>query len=305
MTGEPAQAPDDRTLGKIEAVLTTAPDLVAVEAAYTHILGYQVVERGVVSSECAETWGAPAVAGRPMLSLRPAAGEATLLRFVQQAQPPGLKPMTSWGWNATEIIVQDCDQTGERLKGTAFRTVAPPRPLAGSDGIRAMQAIGPANEMLYLTSTTGQPSPDMPIAESAIGRCFIAVAGGPDVVAMSTFYRDLFGATARAPINTPIRSLSIQNVLPPDTRYDMAVIPLGDGSLLELDGYPSGALARPRMPGELPAGMAAVSFACHAFDRYIMRMVAPPQAAETGPFRGRRTGVVIGAAGEWIELVEA
>jgi len=293
-------------LGPILAVTTTAEDLAAVEAAYESALGYVVVDRSTVSADTAAAWGAPKVAGRKYLTMRPAAGEPTFLRFVEQAQPAGFRPMTTFGWNATEIIVQDCDALAERLKGTAFRMVAPPRPLSSSSEIRAMQAIGPANEMLYLTAVTS-PLPaarDMPSAEAFVGRCFIAVMGGPDIPRMAAFYKDTFGNTTSPPFNARILSLSIQNDLPPDTHYDLAVTALGGGTKLELDAYPPGAAARRRPDGGLPFGMAMVSFRCADFGRYAARFVAPAHKARGGPFKGLRTGVMTGAAGELIELIE-
>ena len=301
-----SRVPEAALLGPLRTVTTTATDLAAVQVAYETVLGYRVVERGVVSSETALAWGAPKAAGRQSLVMRPAAGEPTFLRFVEQAQPAGFRPMTTFGWNATEIIVQDCDALSERLKGTAFRVVAPPRPLSSSPEIRAMQAIGPANEMLYLTSvTTPLPaSRDMPTAEAFVGRCFIAVMGGPGIPQMAAFYRETFGNVTTPPFNARILSLSIQNDLPQDTHYDLAVTQLGGGTKLELDAYPAGATARPRQAGGLPCGMAMVSFDCAEFDRIAARLVSPAQTAREGPFKGRRTGVMAGAAGELIELVE-
>jgi hypothetical protein len=300
-------APSAPLLGPIRAVTTTAADLAAVQAAYETVLGYRVVEHGTVSPETAVGWGAPKVAGRKVLIMRPASGEPTFLRFVEQAQPAGFRPMTTFGWNATEIIVQDCDALAERLKGTAFRLVAPPRPLGSSPEIRAMQAIGPANEMLYLTAVTSPlpASRDMPAAEAFVGRCFIAVMGGASIPQMADFYQETFGNRTTQPFNARILSLSIQNDLPPDTHYDLAVTQLGGGTKLELDAYPAGAAARPRPAGGLPCGMAIVSFDCTDLDRFATRLVAPASTARGGPFKGRRTGVMAGAAGELIELVEA
>lgn len=299
-------APGTPQLGPIRAVTTTASNIATVQAAYETVLGYLVVDHGRVSAETAAGWGAPAVAGRKFLVMRPAAGEPTFLRFVEQAQPAGFQPMTTLGWNATEIIVQDCDALAERLKGTAFRMVAPPRPLSSSPEIRAMQAIGPANEMLYLTAVTSPlpASRDMPTAEAFVGRCFIAVMGGASIPRMADFYLQTFGNPTTSPFNAQILSLSIQNGLPAETRYDLAVTQLGGGTKLELDAYPASAKARPRPPGGLPCGMAMVSFACADVERFADRFVAPARAAMDGPFKGRRIGVLEGAAGELIELVE-
>ena len=303
-----ARGADAPTLGRIRAVTTTAHDLAAVEAAYSRYLGYRLVHRGRVPAATARSWGAPAVAGKGLLEMAPAAGEPTLLRFVEQKAPAGFKPMTTFGWNSTEIIVEDPDALEKRLGNSPFRIVGPPKFLSGSAEIRAMQAIGPANEMLYLTAVVKPlpPERDMPKAESFVGRCFIAVLGGPDIPTLNAFYTETFGRSASAPFNSPITALSRQNGLPLDTRYDLAVVQLGGGTKLELDSYPRVAGPRPRPPGGLPPGMAIVSFEARAFDRLAGKMAAPPLAAELpGPFQGRRTGVITGAAGELIELIDA
>jgi hypothetical protein len=308
LTGGRSHAADaaPALLGAIRAVTTTAADLEAVRASYEQYLGYRVVERGHVGARTAAGWGAPAVAGARLMIMAPAAGQATLLRFVEQPMPAGFRPMTTPGWNSTEIIVQSSDAVALRLQTSPFRIVGPPRDLSSSSDIRAMQAVGPANEMLYLTSVKRpMPGRDMPTAEAFVGRAFIAVAGGRDIAAMAAFYRDTFGNVSTTPFNTPIHSLSTQNDLPPDTRYNLAVTQLGGGTKLELDEYPASAKPRPRPPGGLPVGMAIVSFDCPAIDRFTTRMIAAPHAAEIGPFMGRRVGVMAGAAGELIELIGA
>ena len=293
------------TLGPIRAVTTTAADLRAVEAAYSRFLGYRVVHRGRVPAQTARIWGAPAVAGRGLLIMAPEAGEPTLLRFVEQAMPADFKPMTTLGWNSTEIIVQDCDAVARRLADSPFRIVGPPKNLDGSGDIRAMQAIGPANEMLYLTATTRpMPGRDMPTAEAFIGRCFIAVLAGRDIAGMSDFYRASFGRETGPTFTSRILSLSAQQGVSPETRYDLAVVQLGGGTKLELDAYPPTSGPRPRPAGGLPLGMAMVSFECSDLARHAAHMAAPPRPAQIGPFRGRRTGVVAGPAGELIELIQ-
>jgi hypothetical protein len=36
-----------------------------------------------------------------------------------------------------------------------------------------------------------------------------------------------------------------------------------------------------------------------------LEWIAPPRALPQAPYYGRRAGVCVGAAGEWIELIEA
>ncbi len=292
-------------LGPIRAVTTTAADLEAVEHAYVNELGYRVVERTVVADATAAGWGAPAVSGRKMLVMMPESGLPTYLRFVEQDLPKGYKPLTTFGWNSTEIVVQNSDTLYEKLKGTAFNITFAPHDLDGLPDIRAMQGYGPAGEMLYLTWIKRPVAGfDLPVAKSFVDRCFIAVLGGPDMEAMRNFYRDTFGNQSEAVRDTMALVLSDANGLPPDWKHPLSTLALGGGSLVEIDQYPANATGRPKPPGGLPAGMAIVTFEYGKLDPLAARFITAPHPSPIPPFADHRTATLVGAAGELIELVE-
>jgi len=292
-------------LKQIRAVTTTAADLKAVEDAYSRYLGYRTVQRGKVSHITAKGWGAPAVAGKNLLVMMPESGEQTYLRFVEQTLPAGFKPFTTYGWNATEIAVQDTDALIAGLQGSPFTVLFPPRDLSPGGDIRAAQVLGPAGEVLYLT-TVGHETPgrDLHTAKSFVDRCFIAVAGGPDLEAMRSFYRDNFNSRPGPTLQSMLRVLSSANALPIETKYPICTIPLGGGTLIELDGYPDITKARARPPGGLPPGMAIVTFEHPRFESFAVKPFAPPHDCELPPYRDHKTVTVVGAAGELIELIE-
>ena len=295
-----------RKLGPLRGVTTTAADLKVVEEAYAKHLEYRTVHKGALPADVAAAWGAPALAGKRVLAMEPATGEQTLLRFVEQPMPADFKPMTTYGWASTEIILKSCDVLAEKLAGTPFRMVSPPTPLSNSPNIKAFQAIGPANEMLYLTSIEGPlPGRDMPKTTALVGRCFIAVAGMPDRTKAAEWYLETFGNTTDKPMKGRIRSLSRQNGLPiEETVYELSVTECGDGTKIELDQYLDFAKPRPVPAGGLPLGMAIVTFECAHFDQFVGKMIAPPAKAAFGPHKGGRIGVIRGPGGELIELVE-
>jgi hypothetical protein len=287
-------------------VTTTATDLKAVEQAYSHYLGYKTVRRGTVDEATAIGWGAPAVAGKPILVMMPESGEPTYLRFVEQALPEGYKALTTYGWNATEIIVQDTDKLAEQLKGSPFEILSGPKSLDGIPDIRAMQGLGPAGEMLYLTWVQRPiPGVDLPVAKSFVDRCFIAVLGGADMDAMRRFYEDTFGNAPDMTMDAMVHVLSKAHNLPLETKYGLMTVPLGHGSLIEVDRYPDSATVRPRPPGGLPPGMAIVTFEYPGLNELNAPFIAPPQPSQLPPYAGTMSATVIGAAGELIELVEA
>ena len=268
-------------LERIREVTYTVPDIAAIEHAYKRWLSYRVVERGEISAEQSTTWAAPALRGRPYVTLAPAAGDQVRLRFITE-------PLARWralishGWNVSEIVVQDVDALAAELRDSPFRIIGPPASLTRFPMIRAMQVIGPAEECLYFTQVGDGSGLDLAQAESFVGRVFIVVAGGPDLSAMFGTYA-LFGNEIDAPVKTPVRVISSANDLPSDTLHAHGLVKLGHGSLIELDQYPSMTKPRYTPPGSLPSGMA------------IVRFEVTRATSET---------LVRGAAGELVEFVE-
>src|SRR5690606_6641632 len=119
------------------------------------------------------------MAGRRFVLMQPKSKEEVYLRFVQVDALDGYVPMKTYGWSAIEILVQDPDGLAAKFAHpkSPFKVVGPPRPLGPNSPIRAMQAIGPGNEVLYLTRVPpdfrGGP------AKTPIDRPFIMVVGGP------------------------------------------------------------------------------------------------------------------------------
>ena len=292
-------------LTAIMAVTLTAPDLTAVERAYGDYLGYRVADRGRLSAGLAALWDAPALAGREYLVMQPASGAPVFLRVVRQDAVAGFAPMKTWGWNSNEILVQDTYAIHERLKGSPFTIVGEPRGLSLNPEIVAMQAIGPAGELIYLTRIPeGKSLFDLGTAQSFVDRTFIVVLGGPDIGALRSFYADVLGMPTTEPAQSVITVLAKAYGLPLEQHFSLGIVKLPKDFLIELDGYPAQATARPRIAGELPPGMAMVSFSVGALDSIRAPFLAPPCSLGELPYSGRRAGVSRGAAGELIELVE-
>jgi hypothetical protein len=284
-------------LRNIRGVTYAVPDLDAVERAYTGVLGYVVRERGTLPAALAAAWGAPAMAGRAMLTLGPASGEPCLLRFVASPAAAGWRALVTHGWNATEFVVQRVDDLAARLADSPFVVIGPPTSLTRFPMIRAMQAVGPFGECCYFTQVGPGSGLDLAMAESYVGRVFIAVAGGPDVDSMFDPYTP-FANDFDPPVATPVRVLSTANGLPLETLHRHGLVKIGSGTLVELDAYPSATRPRAAVPGELPPGMAIVSL---QVDRLPPALESA--AYDSGP--GGPAALLRGRAGELIELVTA
>jgi catechol 2,3-dioxygenase-like lactoylglutathione lyase family enzyme len=273
-------------LGPITCVTFTAPDLAAVEDAYSRFLDYRVVQRGQLSATQADAWNCPADAGTETLLMAPAAADDFLFRVVESPAVDDYLPFGSFGWNAAEIIVRDVDALAERLVDSAFEIVGAPQDLSFSEDIRAMQILGPGRELLYLTQfKRAVPGLDVPDARCDVDRTFIVILGGPSMDALQDFYADRFQVPRAAAVESRVKGMSAAFGLDPEHRYPIAALPLAGQCLIEVDQMPDQAKARQGHAGRLPPGISVVSFA----------------SAVTGS----EAGSLVGAAGEIIELDSA
>lgn len=294
-------------LGPILGATVVAPDLDALTAAYRSTFGYRVVEEGTVSAALADSWGAPSAGAARTRLLGPRPTGPGLVRVVEQ---PGSAPDGAYlrrpGWRAIEICVTDVHALRERLDGTPFRVVGEPAAIPGSETIHALQAIGPAGELLYLTEVGAQSVYELPRASAPVDRVFIAVLSAPDLAQARAYYEQRFGGGGpRGEISAPIRALNHELGLAPDHEHTFCAIQLREQSLVEVDQHPRELLAE-RAPatvadGPLPAGVGLMTF---AVDALPSDPIAAPVRAEGALYGGRRSVVVAGPAGERIELVE-
>jgi catechol 2,3-dioxygenase-like lactoylglutathione lyase family enzyme len=294
-------------LSAILVVTLVVADLDVTRSAYVDWLDYRVVAEGSVSSPLATSWAAPAVAGSRYALLQPASGADSWLRLIERPHAAGYQAMHSTGWTANEILVEDpIDLTARFAKSNSpFRVVGPPAPLGSNGKVIAMQAIGPAGELNYFTRIPPEGGTFIKTpAASRVDRTFIAVVGGRSLEAMRAFYRDELGMTALDPYPSAVQVVNDARGLPANTQMQLSVVPISPASILELDEYPSDTLDRATPSGDLPAGMAMVSFIVDDLSSRKLSWRSPPTVQHERPYLERRAAVVIGAAGEWIELIE-
>jgi hypothetical protein len=286
-------------LGSIHAVTYTVPELDLIERAYVNQLDYRVVAKSRIGATEARAWGTPLAAGLPSLLLAPASGEAVYLRFIEDASSAGWKALETFGWNATEFVVENVDELAMRLAGGAFDIIGPPKALTRFPMIKAMQAIGPAGECCYFTQVGPGSGLQLAAARSFVGRVFIVVAAAANVESLFAPYT-AFANAVDPPVATPVIVISRAHGLPLDTLHRHGLIRLPAGTLIELDQYPASAHPRRRIEGRLPPGMAIVTFGVDSLDD--QPLIAPPAPCAL-PSTGGLAGCLRGAAGELIEMV--
>jgi catechol 2,3-dioxygenase-like lactoylglutathione lyase family enzyme len=293
-------------LGRISTVTITAPDLPAAVAAYQRYLGYRVVDDGALGRDTASAWGRPQMAGQRAVLLEPASGAETYLRFVQGPAYVEHEPLSCVGWNAAELIVQDVDALASELAGSPFRIIGQPADLSFSDQIRAMQVVGPAREVLYLTQIKQKLAAfDTPAAASFVDRAFIVILGGASLDALQDYYHGQFGVPRATAMPSVVSVLSAQYGLPRDYKHSIAALQLAGQCYIEADQMPPAAVSRPCVPGQLPPGIAMVSFEIDRLPERLSSSLGPAHRATGLPYAGRLSQVCVGAAGELIELIES
>lgn len=295
------------------AIVTILSDcLTKTEHAYKAYLGYHTVESGQISPALANSWGADKLAHNQYILMQPASGAEVFLRFigvppsVVKAGEPKYQAMRQEGWNAVELLVQDPDLLATQFtqERSPFRVIGEPRFLDDGHGLRAMQALGPNGELLYFTQVLDPVAFDLDVATSFVDKAFIVVTGSKDGTKVGDFYRRVFRQSVQEPTPFRIGVLSDYYSLPPDTLHLLSLVRLTGKYMVEIDEYPESALNLNTQAGELPYGVAMVSFRVSHLKVHEAEYFAQPIYAQGCAYQGVRTATLSGASGERIELIE-
>lgn len=291
--------------GQIVGGLVTTPDLGLALEDYAGRLGWQVVEHGALSADLAASWDAAASAGSAFATLQPLSNAPCFLRLVEQPVPPDFRPTRTYGWAAYELSVQDVFGWPARLEGSGFELVGPPKEIAGLPYFVAMQVTGRGREMLYLNEVRQDtPSSDLPRANAPVDRIFIVILATPDREATLGWYRERLGLDEGGSYTLVYTMINKAFGLAEGTQSTISMVQKGRMPIVEVDGYPAEATARPGEAGRLPAGNALVTLAVERLDGLEVEYIAPPVARQGPVYGGRRVATVRGPAGELVELVE-
>ncbi len=275
------------------------------EKAYEQNLAYTVEQRGEISGQLAKAWEMPQIEGSPYVLMRPDSNEQVYLRFIQAETRGNYEPMKTLGWNAIEILVQDPDALAKSLDKSQFEIIGAPAFLTEQQNIRAMQALGPDQEVLYLTRVIDPAASNFNLvsATSYVDRVFIMVLGTGDIGATSAWYSEWLGQEIGGPWPYQVSVLSTAWNKPVDTVYDLSLAQLQESFLIEIDEYPASAVKRsPTLTG-LPFGPAMVSFKVDSLASVAEKLGKQPQKITAAPYSGQSVLLIQGPSGEWIELV--
>ena len=99
--------------------------------------------------------------------------------------------------------------------------------------------------------------------------------------------------------------ISARYGLPRDYKHPIAALQVRGQCYIEADQMPAAATSRPCAPGQLPPGVAMVSFEIDRLPERLTSSLGPAHRAASLPYAGRRSQACVGAAGELIELIES
>lgn len=292
--------------GTILGGTITVPVLVDAIAAWGDVLGLELCEHGTVDAGLAMSWDAPACAGLPTATLRPKSGAPFWVRLVEQPAHPDFVPTTTFGWAAYELTVQDVFGWPERLAGSPFEIIGPPKTIANMEpAFIPMQVLGTGREMVYLNEVVGtMPGFDLPRAASAVDKAFIVVLAAKDRAASVRWYVEALGLEESATFTIPYTMINRAFGLPADHQTTLTMVASGTMPVVEVDDYPAAVGDRPCHAGMLPPGNAMVTLAVTDLDACMVDWIALPAVRKGAIFEGRRAGTTRGMAGELVELVE-
>ena len=285
-------------------IVTSKKDI--VEKSYQDWLDYTLTFQGIISEELAKSWGAEKLTGSKFSCLQPASGKNFQLRIVEYPINGNYEPLTTYGWNAAELVVRDTDELYKKLSNSPFKIIGKPADLKMTKQIRAMQIEGLGKEIFYLTMFKEKISKyDLPDAEADIDNMFIAVLATDNPEKVQNWYLENFGIQKRAITKTNISVLDRSFGFQMGTgAYGLTVIPLEGQSLIEVDEYPEIAKIRSYPDQELPPGNAIMTLFVNSIEPLIPLGINSPIKVNLPPYNGARSLTVKGAANELIEFIE-
>lgn len=293
------------THGRIVGGVISTPELDAALSDYHGCLGLKIVEQGRIGDDLAASWGCPKSAGARFALLQPESGAHCFIRLVEAPLPVDFRPTRTYGWAAYELTVQDVFGWPDRLQGSGFDIVGPPKALEGLPYFVPMQVTGRGREMIYLNEVADNtPTSDLPRAGSLTDHIFIVILATPDREASLNWFEKALKLDISSSYTLAYSMINNAFGLPGDYRTTITMVQKGRLPIVEVDDYPAEATVRQGDAEMLPPGNAMITLAVDDLDRLDVDFIAQPVRREGPLYAGRRVATVRGHAGELIELLE-
>ena len=293
--------------GQIRCGTVSVRDLNASVALYRDYFDLVVIEESVIGAALAASWGLNEMASCRYALLQPMSCAKSYLRLIEIPSVQSIVPATTFGWGAFEISVLDVFFLAERLKGSGFEVVGPPKLVDGFTNFIPMQVVGPDGEVLFLNQVNhSDEHTDLPKANCAVDQIFIVVVASPDrekTVSEHVRFLDLeASATHRLKYSLINRAFDFD----PETKQTITMVQKGRDPFAQIDQYPSQATQRYQEDEYLPLACSMVSMMVEDLDSLPIDEVVqgPELRPESALYGGRRVRSIRGSALEFIELIE-
>lgn len=291
-----------RQLGPIKGATLVTNDLDNCVRAYCDNLQFSVVRKLTVSEQLANHWQAPELTGAKLAILASSDGN-DWLRVVEDKQCLDPTPLKRHGWLSLETNVADVDAISKQINQEHFEVIGEPAYLQVSDAIKAMQVIGPAGEVSYLTQIERPVPPfELPMTDAFTGGLFIPVLATPDRDKSLDFYQQLNNADAGLKFDTKITVLNKAWDKDIEHQYPVATLQLGGNCLFEIDQLPQ-ATAISCRKGSLPSGISMVSCFTQNLEAIAKQFNVELTVIDDEYYQGKSAAILTGSAGELIELI--
>jgi hypothetical protein len=293
---------NQRQLGPIVGATLLCSNINKVSHAYRSGLGYSLVSSGILDAAQIECWNTPKLVNSNTQVLASADGQAWL-RLVEDPKSKAHKPLKTQGWMALETNVGDVDELRKDIDTTQFEIIGEPAYLQVSDAIKAMQTIGPANEVSYMTQVDRPVPPfELPMTTAKTSGLFIPVLCTPDRDASLAFYQDINQTKEGLKFETKVTVLNRAWQKDIAHQYKVATLQLNGKCLFEIDQVPQAQVII-NNSGSLPSGIAMVTCLVDNIDDVAKRFTIPVVTTDNEYYPGKKIILLKGIAGEWIELV--
>ena len=283
------------------------PDLPSTLEWYAKWFDFYTHQNDKVSDALAYSWGAPGMAGKRFSLISSVGSPDVFLRLVEGDKTAPFNPRTTYGWGSLEFIVDDLDKQYKLMKAGGVNIFREPASLGGIfASIHAMQLMGPMDITHNLTVEKGdRAKSNLPVAKSQVDRMFLIGANGPDLNALRDFYVKTFNMTKGPDYDYPVPVMADALKLPRDHLFKLTLVRSAEkGNTIELHDLPKPGGPRPVIQGQLPPGVAMVSFEVADLNVIAAHFLNSPEVQEGVAYGGKRSVTLKGAAGELIELIE-
>ncbi len=298
----------NKPIRRVSVITFCTADIDSEISAWQNLLNFRVSHEGILNKSLCSTWNAAAETGSRWVLLQSPTDAMPLMRFIETGPRPGYLPELSWGWNVTEVLVNDVDALAGQLKGTDFQIIYGPADLTTADKApRVLQTVGPSGELIYFTRIfPGMSRYGLKAASGFVDRAFNIAVGGPSIDELQIFYGEMLGMDMDGPHQYRGTIAAKAAGADTDGLYPVSVATAHpEYSIIELDEFSATTPPRPRDEGCIPGGMSMVTLEVDNLDAFAVEYRSEPLVIAEPPYNGRRVAVTVGPAGEWLEFVEA